>query len=64
MVSSIAFLVFSIIGYFYEARHKTKFLAKELMINTLEERNEVSAYSLCMVNRISPSSSKANGKID
>ena len=37
MVNFVGAIVFSIIGYFYEARHKTKSLAKELMIEPLEE---------------------------
>lgn len=37
MVNFVGAIAFSIIGYFYEARHKTKSLAKELMIEPLEE---------------------------
>ncbi|MGN0159834.1 MAG: hypothetical protein ACI4AQ_00415 [Lachnospiraceae bacterium] len=37
MVNFVGAIVFSIIGYFYEARNKTKSLAKELMIEPLVE---------------------------
>lgn len=39
MVNFIGAIVFSVIGYFYEARNKTKSVAKELMIEPLSEES-------------------------
>lgn len=37
MVNFVGALVFSVIGYFYEAKHKAKSLAKDLLIEPLTE---------------------------
>lgn len=39
LVNFIGAIVFSVIGYFYEARNKTKSVAKELMIEPLSEES-------------------------
>ena len=39
MVNFIGAIVLSVIGYFYEARNKTKSVAKELMIEPLSEES-------------------------